>query len=70
MGINFGTIDAHVRRYAKAAQEHGYLEEPTAERMVCACGYHGQPEAIIRHSEWDASETDRDTFICPQCGDA
>lgn len=69
--IDMETIDPHVRTYAEAAQNHGYLEEPTHETMICGCGYEGPPEAIIRYSEWDAADvSDRDTFICAGCGDA
>ncbi|ELY85410.1 hypothetical protein [Natrinema gari] len=71
MNIDFSNIDKNVRRYARAAQEHGYLDEPDHETMICACGYEGPPEAIIRYSEWDEADlSDSDTFICPGCGDA
>jgi len=70
MTINFSNIDPHVQTYAKAAQKYGYLEEPRGETISCGCGYSGPPEAIIRYSEWDEAEEDRDTFICAGCGDA
>ncbi|ELY73270.1 hypothetical protein [Natrinema pallidum] len=70
MTINFSNIDGSVRKYAEAAEEHGYLDEPDHETISCGCGYDGPPEAIIRYSEWDEAETDSDLWICAGCGDA
>jgi len=69
--IDLRRADPHIRRYAEAAQENGYLDEPEHETMRCACGHSGPPLAIIRYSQWhEADDIDRDMFICPGCGDA
>lgn len=67
--MNLSKADRHVRRKAEAAREADVLDEPTTERMMCACGYEGEPLAIIRYSEWDTADFDLDCFICPKCGD-
>ena len=68
--IDFGAMGRIMRRRAEAAHEAGYLDPGEDHELYCACGYRGHPAAVIRHSEWPASECDRDTSICPDCGDA
>jgi hypothetical protein len=69
-GFDFGGMSGSIERRARAAHEAGYLDRPDHETMMCPCGHHGSPEAIIRYSEWSVSDTDRDMFVCPECGDA
>lgn len=68
--IDYSNIDRHLHRRVEAAEEHGFAEKPTTERTHCPCGYSGPPEVIIRYSEWDASDSEYDLFVCPSCGDA
>ena len=63
-----------MRRYRKQAEwlrENGYDPSPRDhESMVCACGYEGTPELVLRFSEVDETPDDNDLFVCPECGDA
>lgn len=38
------------------------------ESIHCACGYSGEPEAVLRYSEVDEVSDDHDYFVCPNCG--
>ena len=68
--IAYSKISRHLRRQVEVAEKEGYTKKPDHETMTCGCGYSGQPEVIVQHSDWDASESKYDLFICPMCGDA
>ncbi len=60
-----------IQRRVDAAEGLGYDTSPEPHHHKhCACGYSGQPEAVIPYSEMEESDEEYDVFVCPGCGDA
>lgn len=52
-------------------EDAGYSCEPEGhERLSCACGYDGPPEAVLDYSMVSEVESDAELWVCPACGDA
>ena len=65
---DFQQMSRHVRRLARIADKQGGLEKPNGTTLLCACGYEGEPLALLDTSTTPGNG-DRKLPICKGCGD-
>lgn len=64
------SINPDIQRSVDNLEDAGYDCSPEGhERMICACGYGGEPAYVIPYDEVDEIDYDDKVFVCPECGD-